>query len=67
MNIGCLRYANSIHQMGGFKKWPLLEDYELVRRLGRKVGAPALVPIPVETSARRYLWRGVLFTTALNQ
>ena len=44
-----------------------MDDYDLVVRLGRSVGRPALVSCPVHTSARRYSKRGVILTTLLNQ
>jgi rSAM/selenodomain-associated transferase 2 len=54
--------------VGGFPDdWPLLEDVELVRRLKRAVGSPALIRTPVQTSGRRWRALGLLRTTFLNQ
>lgn len=50
----------------GFSKLPIMEDFELVRRLGRW-GRIALAPAAVLTSARRWERLGVLRTTIINQ
>lgn len=52
-------------QMSGFKEWPLMEDIEFLQRLDR-LGRRGLVKLPVTTSARRYLERGVLRQQFLN-
>jgi rSAM/selenodomain-associated transferase 2 len=49
---------------GGFREWPLMEDLELCSRLKRGGRFRILVP-PIETSARRWLRRGVLRTQLL--
>lgn len=41
-------------RMGGFREWPLLEDYEFARRLVQ-VGRTACLPLPLGVSSRR--WR----------
>jgi len=46
-------------RMGGFRSLPLLEDVDFLRRL-RRYGRFALLPVPVVTSARRFLRRGVV-------
>ena len=51
---------------GGFPALPLMEDFELVRRL-RRSGRIALAPGRVLTSARRWRERGVLTTWLINQ
>jgi rSAM/selenodomain-associated transferase 2 len=51
--------------LGGFREWPILEDLNLIRRLGR-IGPIAVIPEPVVTSARRYEAGGVLRTVAVN-
>eukprot|EP00741_Cyanophora_paradoxa_P004071 tig00000767_g3953.t1 len=51
---------------GGFPKQPLMEDFELVRRLRRR-GNVHIVPRKVETSARRWQKFGILGTTLRNQ
>ena len=54
------------HQMGGFPNIPIMEDFELVRRL-RKIGEMVTLPISVSTSSRRWQNVGVLKTTLINQ
>ena len=51
-------------QCGGFRPLPLMEDVELVRRLGRR----RLKPLPAETltSARKYYRDGWLARPAMN-
>ncbi len=49
---------------GGFPQWPIFEDVDLVRRL-KRVGRLEIVPLPVATSARRYVAWGVLRTVIL--
>lgn len=46
-------------RMGGFRELPFLEDVDFLRRLGR-YGRFAVLPIPVVTSARRFLRRGIV-------
>lgn len=58
--------AETLRQVGGFPDWPILEDYELVRQL-RRIGRIAIAPMPVTTSARRWLANGVWRTTLINQ
>ncbi|YAF94760.1 MAG: TIGR04283 family arsenosugar biosynthesis glycosyltransferase [Nodularia sp. CChRGM 3473] len=53
-------------QIGRFPELPILEDFELMRRL-KRTGRIVILPIPVITSARRWLQKGVLQTTLLNQ
>jgi len=54
------------HQVGGFPDIPIMEDFELVRRL-RKQGEIATLPVPVSTSPRRWQSLGILKTTLINQ
>jgi len=56
----------TFHHIGGFPELPIMEDFELMRRL-RNLGKIAIVPTPVVTSARRWLQKGVWQTTVLNQ
>jgi len=58
--------AEFFRAMGGFPEIPLMEDFELVRRL-RKRGRIVIVPIPVRISGRRWRSLGVLRTTLINQ
>lgn len=52
--------------IGGFPQLPILEDYEIVRRVG-KVGRLEISQIPIYTSARRWETLGVIQTSILNQ
>ncbi len=51
--------------VGGFQEWPILEDLDLIRRLGRH-GRVVVLPGPVVTSSRRFRSGGVLATLARN-
>ncbi|MEZ5399944.1 MAG: TIGR04283 family arsenosugar biosynthesis glycosyltransferase [Bryobacteraceae bacterium] len=46
--------------LGGYRDWPVLEDYEFARRL-RRHGRLALLDVPIRVSGRRWqnagLWR----------
>ncbi|MGF1938237.1 MAG: TIGR04283 family arsenosugar biosynthesis glycosyltransferase [Nostoc sp. ChiQUE02] len=53
-------------QIGGFPELPIMEDFELMRRL-KSIGRVVIIPTPVVTSARRWLQKGVFKTTLLNQ
>ncbi len=53
-------------ELGGYADLPIMEDYDLVRRLTRR-GRVILAPKAVVTSARRWKQLGVLRTTLLNQ
>ena len=62
--------ANTFQQIGGFRDLPIMEDFELMRQLKKKVkkkGAIAIIPEPVVTSGRRWQRLGVLRTTLINQ
>jgi rSAM/selenodomain-associated transferase 2 len=52
--------------LGGFPDLPIMEDFEMVRRLKRR-GPICIVPAPAVTSARRWRKRGIIRTTILNQ
>jgi len=54
------------HDIGGFPQLPIMEDFELIRRLKRQ-GRIVIVPVPVLTSGRRWQKLGVLKTTLINQ
>ena len=58
--------ADTFHQIGGFAELPIMEDFELIRRL-KKLGQIAFIPAPVITSARRWLNHGIIQTTLINQ
>ncbi|MEH2359322.1 TIGR04283 family arsenosugar biosynthesis glycosyltransferase [Nostoc sp.] len=53
-------------QIGGFPELPIMEDFELMRRL-KRIGRIVIISTPVVTSARRWLQKGVFKTTLLNQ
>ncbi|ARV62980.1 glycosyltransferase [Nostocales cyanobacterium HT-58-2] len=54
------------YKIGKFPELPMMEDFELMRRL-RRTGRIAIIPVPVLTSARRWLKNGVFKTTLTNQ
>jgi rSAM/selenodomain-associated transferase 2/rSAM/selenodomain-associated transferase 1 len=54
------------YAQNGFKQMSIMEDYELVARM-RKTGRIGLASPPVKTSARRWIKRGILRTTIINQ
>jgi len=54
------------HYLGGFPDIPIMEDFELVRRL-QKQGKIVTLPVPVFTSPRRWQNFGILKTTLINQ
>lgn len=59
-------FSKVFHQMGGFSNIPIMEDFELIRRL-QKIGDVVTLPVPVITSPRRWLIHGILKTTLINQ
>ncbi|MFO0902307.1 MAG: TIGR04283 family arsenosugar biosynthesis glycosyltransferase [Pirellulales bacterium] len=58
--------SETFFQLNGFAPWPLMEDYDLSRRL-RRLGRIRIADQPVVTSARRWQKRGLIRTTLLNQ
>ena len=58
--------AEVFHRFGGFPQMPLMEDFEMMRRL-RKQGRIIVAPVPVISSARRWLKLGIFRTTLINQ
>jgi len=54
------------NEIGGFPDFPIMEDFEFIRRLRRK-GKISILPDRVRTSPRRYLNFGILKTWLLNQ
>lgn len=58
--------AETFRDVGGFPDLPIMDDFELVRRL-RGRGRVLTLPVPVRTSARRWERLGVLRTTIRNQ
>jgi rSAM/selenodomain-associated transferase 2/rSAM/selenodomain-associated transferase 1 len=63
---GLFLRTDVFRQLGGFPDVPIMEDFELVRRLG-KWGNIAIASAAVLTSARRWQKLGVIRTTAINQ
>jgi rSAM/selenodomain-associated transferase 2 len=63
---GIFLSARVFNEIGGFPDLPIMEDFELIRRL-RQRGKISIVPQPVMTSARRWLQKGILKTTLINQ
>jgi rSAM/selenodomain-associated transferase 2/rSAM/selenodomain-associated transferase 1 len=59
-------FSNVFHQMGGVPNIPIMEDFELIRRL-RKKGDVVTLHQPAITSPRRWLNQGILKTTLINQ
>ena len=53
-------------QVGGFPDQPIMEDFELVRKLRRR-GKIVTLKQPVQTSGRRWKKLGILRTTMINQ
>jgi len=53
-------------EIGGFAQLPIMEDFDLVRRLRRR-GSITTLREAATTSARRWLQLGVLRTTIINQ
>jgi rSAM/selenodomain-associated transferase 2 len=58
--------ADMFSVIGGFPEQPIMEDFELVRRLKKK-GRIEVLPLTATTSARRWEKLGILKTTAINQ
>lgn len=60
--------AATFRSVGGYRsELHLLEDVDLVARLRRRAGPPALLPAALSTSGRRWLALGLLRTTLVNQ
>ncbi|MFQ6079272.1 MAG: TIGR04283 family arsenosugar biosynthesis glycosyltransferase [Thermodesulfobacteriota bacterium] len=57
--------ADQFREMGGFPDIPIMEDFELIRRLRRR-GHIAIAPVPVLTSTRRWENLGIARTTLIN-
>jgi hypothetical protein len=51
--------------VGGYRDMPIMEDYELARRM-KALGSVALLRGTVSTSGRRFLERGILATAVIN-
>jgi rSAM/selenodomain-associated transferase 2 len=57
--------ADAFRALGGFREWPILEDFDLMRRLkrGRRI---AILSPPAITAARRFVEHGIARTIAIN-
>ena len=49
----------------GYREMPIMEDYELARRM-KRAGRTTLLPLAVRTSGRRFLRKGVVRTAIVN-
>ena len=58
--------AKDFYRLGGFRHWPLMEDYEFCGRV-RSQGGLAIASAEVSTSSRRWKRLGTLRTTLRNQ
>ncbi len=63
---GLFMKRETFEQIGGFPDQPILEDYELVRRM-RKTGRIVILPEPVVTSAKKWKQHGVSKTLLMDQ
>ncbi len=63
---GLIVGTDLFQELGGFPMLPIMEDFELVRRL-RSRGRIVILPAAVRTSARRWLNLGAGRTTLINQ
>jgi rSAM/selenodomain-associated transferase 2/rSAM/selenodomain-associated transferase 1 len=63
---GLFLSAELFSDIGGFSEFPIMEDYELVRRLNR-IGEVKTTKKAVTTSPRRWQRMGVIPTTIVNQ
>ncbi|NEU72583.1 glycosyltransferase family 2 protein [Hassallia byssoidea VB512170] len=56
----------TFNKIGNFPELPFMEDFEIMRRL-KRIGRITIIPVPVITSARRWLQKGICKTTLINQ
>ena len=54
------------YQIGNFPELPIMEDFELMRRL-KRIGSITIISVSVVTSVRRWQQKGVFKTTLINQ
>lgn len=64
---GIFVHRSALEKLGGFQEWPLLEDVDMVQRLKRDVSDPAILPLDMRTSGRRWLNNGFWRNAAFNQ
>ena len=53
-------------KLNGYKEMPIMEDYEFYKRLGRQ-GKVILIRMPVISSARRFVRKGVIRQLLINK
>lgn len=59
---------DTFRKIGGYKSdYQLLEDVDLVQKLHKTCGRPAIIPCSLQTSGRRWKNLGFFKTTLLNQ
>jgi rSAM/selenodomain-associated transferase 2 len=58
--------STTFDRIGGFLELPIMEDFDLMCRL-KRLGYITIIPVSVITSARRWLKKGILQTTLINQ
>ncbi len=58
--------AAIFHSIGGFPEIPIMEDFEFIRKAGKK-GKIATLSSSVSTSSRRWSKLGIIKTTFINQ
>ena len=63
---GIFTSAKTFGAIGGYPDQPIMEDFELIRRLQRR-GKITIAPVAVSTSPRRWMNIGVLRTFLINQ
>jgi len=63
---GLFMRTDLFREMGGFPELPIMEDFVMMRRLGRR-GRLVILPLAVATSARRWQSLGIWRTTLINQ
>jgi hypothetical protein len=63
---GLFLRCDDFFRLGGFRNWPLMEDFELCRRL-KKSGPIRLAPSAALTAGRRWVKLGVWRTMCVNQ
>ncbi|MGH9342114.1 MAG: TIGR04283 family arsenosugar biosynthesis glycosyltransferase [Acidobacteriota bacterium] len=59
-------HRDLFHELRGFREIPIMEDFDLIRRL-RRWGRIAIAPVPATTAARRWQNVGPWKTTLINQ
>ncbi|TAE61572.1 MAG: glycosyltransferase [Nostocales cyanobacterium] len=58
--------ASAFNKIGGFPQMPIMEDFQMIRLL-KPLSKITIIQVPVITSPRRWLKKGIFKTTLLNQ